>query len=237
MQNTRERILYDIRSVLAARGVCEMEASFAKFIDRYPSETYSKGQTILLKDHKPRAVYVIESGIVRAYMITGDGAERLVAIHAKGEDIPTGFGSGLSDTASYFYEAYTNCRIRLVPREQFERHLRTNPEILYQRHVRVEALLLATFSHVNALEQPKAGDKIAFTLFYMANHLGVRLRPHKTQLKFSVTQQEIADSLGITRETAGSELKKLELKRILSHSRKSYVLYMERLRRYLDERS
>lgn len=214
-----------------------MEASFAKFIDRYPSETFSKGQTILLKEHKPRAVYVIETGIVRAYMISSEGAERLVAIHVKGEDIPTGFSSGLRDTAPYFYEAYTNCRIRLVPREQFERYLRVNPEILYQRHVRIEALLLSTFSHVNALEQPKAGDKIAFTLFYMANQLGVRLRPYKTRFKLSITQQEIADSLGISRETAGNELKKLEVKNLLSHSRKSYILYMERLRRYLDERS
>jgi CRP/FNR family transcriptional regulator len=211
--------------------------TFAKLIERYPSETFAKGQTLLLKDNKPRAVYVIESGIVRAYMITRDGGERLVAIHSKGEDIPAGFSSGLTEASPYFYEAYTRCRVRLVPRQVFERYLRSDPEALYQRHVRTEALLLATFSHVNALEQPRAGDKIAFTLFYMANQLGVRLRPYKTRLKLSVTQQEIADSLGLTRETAGTELKKLELKNLISHSRKSYVLYMERLRRYLEERS
>jgi hypothetical protein len=43
-----------------------MEASFAKFIERYPSEVYLKGQTILLKEYTPKSVYVIESGIARA---------------------------------------------------------------------------------------------------------------------------------------------------------------------------
>jgi CRP-like cAMP-binding protein len=95
-------------------------------------------------------------------------------------------------------------------------------------------LLLATLMRVNALEQSRAGDKIAATLLYMADQLGVRLRPYKTHLKLTITQQEIANSLGLTRETTGIELKKLELKKVLTHSRKSYILYMERLRKYLD---
>lgn len=211
--------------------------TFAKLIEQYPSEVFKKGQTLLLKDDIPRAVYVIESGVVRAYSITHDGAERLVAIHAQGEDIPAGFGFGLVQESQYFYEAYTECSIRFVPRAAFEEYLRADSEAMYQWHVRAEALLMATFLRVNALEQPRAGDKIAFMLYYMATQLGVRLRPYKTRLGLTITQQEIADALGLTRETAGIELKKLELKHLISHSRKKYVLYMERLRRYLDERS
>lgn len=211
--------------------------TFAQLIERYPLEAFSKGQTILLKGEKPKAVYIIESGIVRAYTITPDGAERLVSIHTKGEDIPVGYGLGLTDAAEYFYEAYGKCQIRLVPQPVFERYIQRDVTALYERQIRIESLLLATFFHVNALEQPRAGDKIAFTLFYMARQLGVRLRPHKTLFKLAVTQQEIANSLGLTRETAGMELKKLELKQLLSHSRKSYILSMERLRQYLEERS
>lgn len=218
------------------KGYKRMEA-FAKLIQRYPSETFAKGQTLLLKDDIPKAVYVIESGTVRAYSITHDGAERLVAIHSKGEDIPAGYGFGLTKSSEYFYEAYTQCKIRFVPRTAFEKYLRADPEAMYQWHVRSEELLMATLLRVNALEQPKASDKIAFMMLYMAKQLGVRLRPYKSRLKLNVTQQEIADSLGITRETAGTELKKLELKHIITHSRKKYILYMERLRRYLDERS
>jgi CRP-like cAMP-binding protein len=214
-----------------------MEASFAKFIERYPSEVFAKGQTILLKEYAPRAVYVIESGIVRAYMITQNGAERLVAIHLKGDDIPSGYGLGLRERTLYFYEAYTKCVVRLVPRAAFIKFLRSDPEALFRRQSQIESMLITTFSHIHALEQPRAGDKIAFALLYMADSIGVRLRPYKTRLKLAITQQEMADTLGLTRETIGAELRKLELMKIISYSRKNYVLYMERLKRYLDERS
>ncbi len=213
-----------------------MEA-FDTFVRQYPFETFAEGQTLLLKDDTPHAVYVIESGMIRAYTITHDGAERLVSMHATGDDIPVGFGLGLTQTPQYFYEAYTKCRVRLVPQPAFRRYLRTHPEAIYERYVHTETLLLIMFSRITALEQSRAGDKIAFMIFSMAAQFGVRLRPYKTHLQLSVTQQEIANSLGLTRETTGSELKKLELKHLISHSRKHYVLYMERLRSYLDKRS
>ena len=61
---------------------------FTQLIQRYPCETFAKGQTILLKNAIPKAVYVFEQGTVRAYIITHDGSERLVAAHGKSEDIP-----------------------------------------------------------------------------------------------------------------------------------------------------
>lgn len=211
-------------------------SAFEEFVARYPIETYDKGQTLLLKNETPKAVCFIEAGIVKAYTITPDGSERLVTVHSRGEDIPVGFAFSVLETSPYFYEAYTRCRVRMIPREAFIAHLKTNAASMYRRHVRLVVLLLATLSRVNALEQPRASDKIAFTLLYMADQIGVRLRPHDTELKLSVTQQEIANSLGLTRETAGTELKKLEVKNIISHSRKSYILYMERLRDYLKSR-
>lgn len=210
---------------------------FTKHIAHYPSATYKKGQTILLKNDNPQAVYVIESGTVRAYTITQDGAERLVAVHSKNEDIPAGFAFGLSKTSKFFYEAYSDCRIRLVPRAAFEHYMRSNPDVMFQWHVRAEALLLATLLRVNALEQPRAGDKIALMMYYMATQFGAKMRVDQSRLRLTITQQELADSLGLTRETTGSELKKLELKKLITHSRKKYTLYMDRLRKYIDDRS
>ena len=208
--------------------------TFEQFISGYRSKTFEKGQTILLKDVAPQAVYVIESGLVKTYIITAAGDERLITIDSPGEDFPVGYAFGLIERSQYFYEAYSRCIIRLIPREVYAAHLRGNLETLYRRHVRLVILLLANLARVNALEQSRAGDKIASTLLYMADKVGVRLRPYKSQLKLRVTQKEIADSLGITRETTGIEIKKLELKNVLTHSRKSYVLYMERLRKYLE---
>ena len=160
----------------------------------------------------------------------------MVSIDRRGEDFPVGFALHLIDKSQYFYEAFTRCTIRLVPREQYLAHLHSNVESMYKRQVNMTMLLLSTLSRVHALEQSNASDKIAYTLLYMADQLGVILRPYTTRLKISVTQQEIADSLGLTRETASIELRKLEMMKLIAHSRKNYVLHIERLKKYLDEK-
>lgn len=217
--------------------------AFRQFLSHYPCQTYKKGETILLKGDEPKHLCIIESGLVKTYTITAKGDERLVSINRRGEDFPIGYAYDLIEKSQYFYEAFSRCTVRLVPREQYLEHLHTHPESMYKSQVRVTALLLSTLSRVHALEQSTASDKIAYTLLYMASQLGVILRPPGSRLKtpgsrlkISVTQQEIADSLGLTRETASIELKKLEMKKLIAHSRKNYILYMERLQRYLEDK-
>ena len=210
--------------------------TFEQFIEQYPFGVFEKGQTILLKDDTPEAAYIIESGLVKAYTITSDGSERLVAIHSQGGEFPVGLATGLISKSQYFYEAYSKCVVRLVPQKDYIKHLKSDLESIYDRYIYMTTLMVAVLSRIDAFEQPRASDKIAFTLLYMADHIGIKLRPYNSRLKLSITQQEIANSLGITRETASAELKKLELKKLITHSRKSYILYMERLRKYLDDR-
>jgi CRP/FNR family transcriptional regulator len=212
--------------------------TFKQFISHYPQQPFKKGETILLKGERPKGVYILESGLIKTYSITKTGDERLVSIGRKDEDFPIGFAFGLIEESQYFYDAFTKCTVRLVPREAFIRHLQADPRSMYMRQVRTTMLLLSTLSRIHALEQSKASDKVALTLLYMANQLGGIFKSYKfaNQLKISVTQQEIADSLGLTRETTNIELKKLEMLKLIAHSRKTYVLHMERLRKYLDQR-
>lgn len=211
--------------------------TFKQFISHYPKKSYKRGETILLKGERPKGIFVIESGLVKTYSITKKGDERLVSISRKDEDFPIGFAFNLIEESQYFYEAFTKCTIRLVPHEKFIKHLQADPESMYMRQVRTTMLLLSTISRIHALEQSRASDKVALTLLYMADQLGGMFKSYKSHngLKISVTQQEIADSLGLTRETANIELKKLEMLKLVAHSRKSYILHIERLRAYLDQ--
>ena len=209
--------------------------SFRQFIANYPAQSFKKGETILLKGDKPPAMYIIESGLVKAYTITSSGDERLVTIAREEEDFPVGYALGLIDRAQYFYEAFSSCKLRLIPPQEFMDYVLSDREIAKRRMTRLTVLLLSTHARVNALEQSMASDKIAETLLYMAGQFGTAIRAPTSRLKLIVTQQEIANALGLTRETTNIELKKLELKKLISHSRKSYVLYMEKLRDYLGK--
>ncbi|MFZ1301228.1 MAG: Crp/Fnr family transcriptional regulator [Candidatus Microsaccharimonas sp.] len=212
-----------------------MVQAFEQFITSYPSLVFEKGQTVLLKDEVPKGTYIIESGIIKTYTINEAGEERIVSIDSKGEDIPIGFTIGLIDRCQYFYQAYTRCTVRVVPCDDYLKHLAENHDSLYKRHIRITKILLTNLKHIEALEQSKASEKVARTLLYMSETLGSTF-PNKTIRKLSVTQQEIANALGLTRETAGIVLKKLELKKLLVHSRNTYILYVEKLRKYIDKR-
>lgn len=208
--------------------------AFDTFLEKYPLIVFEKGQMILLKDEIPKGVYIIASGLVKTYTINESGEERLISIDSKGEDIPIGFTVGLITKSQYFYEAYRRCTLRVVPTTAYSRHLAENNESLLRRHVRITKILLSSLSRIEALEQSKASDKVAYTLLYIADKIGGRFLSNKTRLNLSITQQEIANALGLSRETTGIVLKKLELKNLLAHSRKSYVVYMEKLLAYLN---
>lgn len=195
---------------------------------------FEKGQTVLLKDEVPKGTYIIESGVIKTYAITSNGEERIISIDTKGEDIPIGFTIGLIDRCQYFYEAYTRCVVRVVPCDDYLRHMKGDSDSLFRRHIRITKILLTNLRHIEALEQSKATDKVALTLLYLAETIGSTF-PNKKIRKLSVTQQEIANSLGVTRETAGQVLKKLEIKKLLAKSRNTYVLYIERLRKHVDK--
>jgi len=212
-----------------------MVQTFEQFIASYPSIVFEKGQTVLLKDEIPKGTYVIESGIIKTYTINESGEERIVSIDTKGEDIPIGFTIGLVDRSQYFYKAYTRCTIRVVRRDDYLIHLGENPESLFKRHIRITKILLTNLKRIEALEQSNTSEKVARTLLYMADTLGSTF-PNKTIRKLSITQQEIANALGLTRETAGIVLKKLELKQLIEHSRNTYILYIERIHKYIDKR-
>lgn len=214
--------------------MCAVTA-FARFLSNYPSLVFEKGQTVLLKGEVPKGTYIIESGVIKTYTITAGGEERIISIDTKGEDIPIGFTIGLIDKCQYFYEAYTRCVIKLVPCDDYLKHLAANPDSLFRRHIRITKILLTNLHHVEALEQSKAPEKVALTLLYLAETIGSTF-PNKAERKLSVTQQEIANSLGLTRETAGQVLKTLEIKKLLAKSRNTYVLYIERLKKYIDKR-
>ena len=209
--------------------------SFRQFIASFPARTYQKGETIMLKGDIPKAVYVVETGIVKSYTINSSGDERLVAFSRHEEDFPVGFATGIIKQANYFYEAFTVCKIRLIPHQEYLEYLCSDFEIMQRQITRLTVILISTLARIDALEQTHAGDKIAHTLIYLTDQLGVFLRPYNTRLKLSVTQQEIANALGLTRETINVELKKLEVKQIVSYSRKTYIVYTERLRRYIEE--
>jgi CRP/FNR family transcriptional regulator len=216
--------------ILEKNTALERRVGFRQFITQYPAKIYAKGQTILLQNETPPGVFIIESGKVRTYTITSDGNEQLISIHSRGEDLPVGFAFGVVKKSQYFYDAYTRCTVRIIPKQEFVDRLLTDTELLRQTHIYNIEQLASALSRIHAMGQPRASNKVALTLIYLADRLVSRPWAKPEFIEIAVTQEEIAKLLGMTRETVSFELKKLRIKRMISYSRKNYILYIERLK-------
>ena len=91
------------------------------------------------------------------------------------------------------------------------------------------------FDRIRALEQPRASGKVARTLLYMASRVGSVFGAQSNSTNLKITQQEIANLLGLSRETASAELKNLELKKLIRYSRKNYTIYTQKIEEYVED--
>ncbi|MFZ2125718.1 MAG: Crp/Fnr family transcriptional regulator [Candidatus Saccharimonadales bacterium] len=231
--------MFELPSVMNTTGRADAirrRLEFRQFIEQFPYELYSNGQIILLENETPEGVFIIETGKVRSYTIANNGQEQLISIHSKGEDIPIGFAFGLVNKSQYFYEAYTKCVVRIIPKEAFIDGLRSNIDLMHQTSVYNSEQLVSALSRIHALGQSRASNKVALTLIYLADRLGARAWAKPRLQEISITQEEISKLLGMTRETVSFELNKLRIKKMVSYSRKNYILYIERLKNNFKKR-
>lgn len=95
----------------------------------------------------------------------------------------------------------------MIPADDLINYLDKNSNYLQTLYIKTVKQLLFTMNRINALIQPHSLNKVALSLLYMPDQLGINKRPHKPKLNVAVTQQEIANLIGLTRETIGAELK------------------------------
>lgn len=189
---------------------------------------YPAGATILYQGEVPRAASILVSGIVRVFSISHQGDEQIVMYHVPGEFFPSSWIFGKTPSTLFFYEAVSECEIAFSPREQLIEFMMATPP-------RTHALLdyfttnySASLIRVNALEQPKAREKLTYTLYYLCQRYG-QTQGSRVHIELKLTHQTLASLVGLTRETTAAEMSKLKKEKIISYNNQKYTIDLERL--------
>jgi CRP/FNR family cyclic AMP-dependent transcriptional regulator len=212
-----------------------MEA-IAPLLTQYPIKRYDKGQQIIFQDMVPTCCYVIRSGFVKTYAITAGGDEKPVSFDGKDDLFPVAWAFGRAETAFYYHQAYTDCELYHIPREDFQRIVQSRPKLLYRFTNYLLDRCLDYQSHISSLEQAKACDKLMHALQFLTYRFGKKVARSKVRMLLPLTQQDLANFLGLTRETTGTQLKQLEQQGILRYHRQEYVIHQDKLDELLEER-
>lgn len=198
--------------------------------------TFHGGSTILYQGEAPRSAYIIVSGVVRVFSISAQGDEQIVTFHVAGEFIPTSWIFGKSPTTLFFYEALTDCELALVPREELISYMLQEPERMHAMLDHFTTSYSAMLIRINALEQPKARDKLIYTLYYLCQRYG-KQNSNQTHIPISLTHQHLASLVGLTRETTAMEMGKLKKQGVINYKQQQYTVKLDKLLELIGEDS
>lgn len=209
--------------------------AYQAFLEKYPVKKFSKGQPILEQGEKPQTGYVVKEGFVKTFDISPTGESLPLSFDHKYEILPIAWMFSHVSTAPYFYEAFTDCELWCVPREDFVNFLKDNAnsqflifDFFINRYVVTQQMKMLS------LEQAKATDKILYLLKFLTMRFGGGQQEGIVDIDVPLTQQDIASSAGLTRETASIELKRLEKLGIISYNRQEYKVDLSKLEDALE---
>lgn len=206
-----------------------VQSPLVGLLENYSWRQFKKGQTILFQGEVPRYTYVVKSGVVRTYNISANGDEQIISLSAPYEVLPEAWFLHEMSTAYYFYGAYTDCQVYLVPREELIDKVMDHPEISQYLLRQAIRLHVGSKVHINALEQPKSRDKLVHLLHYLLLRFGEDVGNGQERIDLRLTHQTLADMLGTTRETIALELSRLRKEKIINYKQQLYTIDKRKL--------
>jgi CRP/FNR family cyclic AMP-dependent transcriptional regulator len=201
------------------------------FVCEYPVRQFDRNQTILLKGDVPETVFAIKSGFVKGYDIDAIGNEQLVWLGAKGDVFPMTWAIALQEDVDYFYSAFTDVELYAVERKALLNFLKTNHSALFEITKRLTTRLADALRHLNAAEKAKAEEKILHTLYFLSLRFGHLENGDDSarEITLPITHQDIANLLGLTRETVTVELKKLKDQGVVDYDKTRFIVHQDKL--------
>lgn len=210
--------------------------AYIDFLQAYPTKTFSKGDSIMEQGDVPACAYVVKEGFVKTFDISSTGESLPLSFDHQYEILPMAWVFGHIKSAPYFYEAFTNCQVWCVPREDFIAFLKGNAHsqfVIFDFFVK--RYLMTMQMKMLSLEQAKATDKILYLLKFLSMRFGGDKNEGLVEIDLPLTQQDIASSAGLTRETASIELKRLEKLGIISYEKQAYTIDVTRLDEAIED--
>jgi len=200
-----------------------LENKLMHFFTKYRQVKYKKNETILRIEDPPQGLYYISKGFVRIYMIIGNGQELTINIFKTGSFFPLTWA--IADIPNfYFYEAMTPTEIWRAPKHDFLNFIKKDKEILYEMSRRILMGLNSLSVRLEYLILGDAYHRVTNVLLLLGRRFGEIKKGNDVYINFPVTQQEIANLAGLTRETVSVEIKKLEKNGIIKRKNPVYII-------------
>lgn len=193
-----------------------------KFFSKFKKHHYKKGEVILRGGDSSQGVYFIDKGYVKDYSISKEGEELTLIIFKPEDFFPMQWVFNNKPNTHYF-EAMTAVELWRCPKEDFIAFIEANPEIFFELTSHILVRMGGIMQRMEYLAFGNAYQKVASILLICAERFGEK-EGEEMVIKVPLPHREIANLLGLTRETTSIEIKKLERKSLISYRGRDIVV-------------
>lgn len=185
-----------------------IQQKLASFFSQFPQQEGKKGTIIIQADAQPTGIFYIEEGIIRRYWITENGEEITLNLYKPHSFLPMSWA--MSDVPNvHFYEALTDVILRKAPKEAVLQFLNDQPDILFDLLRRVYIGMEGLWKHMESLTTGNSYTKLVGSITILAKRFGKKEK-NGVVIQLKMTESDLANYAGMTRETASRELHKLK---------------------------
>lgn len=203
------------------------EQAFKKlnfFFSGFKKLSFKKGETLLRADEEPRGVLYLTKGYVKLYSLSKN-AQQLTLIIFKPEDFFPMMWAINGTPNAYYVETMTEVELYKAPRQEFLKFIRKNVDVMAE----INSRILTRFGGVlNRMEYSMFGNatnKVASMILICAERLGKENKRKKSIIiQVPLTHQDIANLIGVVRETVSIEMKKLQKKGLIDYQGKYLIV-------------
>jgi len=201
-----------------------------EFFQPFTHLVYKKGERILRENETPSGVFYLKKGIVRSYFISEEGNELTIIMREPGTIFPLRWALAEQPNI-YNYQAMKDSEILRAPAEAFKKFVKNDLEVMNAVNNQLINDFNALAYRLQHIVFGNAYSKVASVVLTAAKRFGTSNKANKSvTVDVPLTHQQIAESAGVTRETASLEMKKLKTDKIINYSGRTLtVIDMEQL--------
>ncbi len=176
--------------------------------DAATDRDYKPHQVIFAPSAEPRSVYLLESGLVRIYRLSEEGAEMTFGFVSPGEAFGEFAAFGDYQRES-FAEAVEPSSVLKIRKGAFRKVFANNPELVLELARQIGERFKRIESRVEDLAFRNVRARVAHVLLELGEDFGIP-EPGGLALDIHLTQAELATLVGTTRQTANTVLQELD---------------------------
>ena len=193
-----------------------------RFFATSKSTNFKKGEIVLRAGDQRSAAFYLKRGYAKDSSMSLDGREFTLFIF-KPEDIFSYSWIFNKTHNGHSFRAMTDCAIIEKNREAFLLFLEENPDVQFMIAQNISMRMRGLTQRMEQMAFGSATQKVASIMSILGERFGKEV-DNKIVISLRLTQQDIAELIGISRETTSIEINKLTVENVLSHALGHYII-------------